>query len=106
MNMTKTPLSKKKHAAMLATLARGEWEDFEKLPSQFVAVEAMRLLGMTAHDLAAVMAVDWRTVNRWTRDPAEMRSGRYMPTPVRRIIFWMLRPGRPKEWATEWTLEG
>lgn len=75
------------------------WEEFDQIPAWQLVPEAREQLNLTAINLAALLGVDPQTVWRWERDPAVYPgSNRETPTTARRVLFWMLRPGRPDEW--------
>jgi hypothetical protein len=75
------------------------WQEFDDVPGWQLVPEARELLNLTTTQLAAHLGVDPQTVWRWQRDPARHPdSHRVAPATVRRVLFWMLRPGRPDDW--------
>ena len=61
--------------------------------------EAREALGLTPEELADLIGVAPQTVWRWERDPVQYpNSARPLPDFARKVIGWMLAPGRPKGW--------
>jgi hypothetical protein len=71
---------------------------FKDYPSHLFMSEALGRLPLNMTQLGDVLGVDPETVYRWARDPAKYHSARAMPETARRVIVWMIEPGRPKSW--------
>jgi hypothetical protein len=80
-------------------LYRATWAEFADVPGCVLVPAARKALGLAPDELADVLGVDKQTVWRWERDPVKFgKTSRALPPTARRVLFWMLRPGRPDAW--------
>ena len=67
------------------------------MPRQDLAFLCRETLQMTQAELATLLRVHEKTVQRWEADP-EVAASREMPDHMAQVLIWILRPGRPHEW--------
>lgn len=82
-------------------------EELAKMPGHQLVAHAREELLLTKVALAKILGIDEATVWRWEKDPEASPEGARRITPIaRRVLLWMLEPGRPSDWPLPPTRKG
>lgn len=81
------------------SISKTRRDELEAMPSHEFMARAMEELNVSAEQVADLLGVAPQTVWRWSRDPAKYAdSSRNIDPTARRVLIWMMEPGRPACW--------